>query len=53
MCTCETVIIELRLVTDLLENVQEAICVHHMISSYKPHTVIEYFVGPKMGVDDQ
>ncbi len=45
--------LELRSVTDLLENVQKAICVHRMISSYRPHTVIEYVEGPKMGADDQ
>lgn len=49
----ETMTIELRSVTDFLENVQEAICVRHMISGYKTHTVTEYFQGPKMGVCDQ
>lgn len=51
---CVHLIIELRSVTDILENAQTAICVHRMISSYKPHTVTEYFNSePKMGVYDQ
>ncbi len=50
---CALVRLELRSVTDLLENVRKAICVHRMISSYRPHTVTEYFEGPKMCVDDQ